>query len=204
LKAADPTGQVPDSGSRLTQGQERNLISEDRDIQDRRPTARLSEIDRRILRLVAQGRSSKEIAQLLDRSPLTIDSRLKEVCARLGADNRVQAATMLLVDEAAGTPQDLGGPQSWRVAIDDPAPPAVGEDGASFVGAPPASGRPGASEADRRAGGGEAADQTDGRSLLRIVRMVMLVLVGLACAAFFLASAIEAGQGVFQSVRGVR
>ena len=174
------------------------------DIQDRRPTSRLSEIDRRILRLVAQGRSSKEIAQLLERSPLTIDSRLKDVCARLGADNRVQAATMLLVDEAAGAPPDLGGPQSWRVATDGPAQPAVGEDGASFVGAPPASDRSGVSAAGWRAGGGEAADQTGDRSLRRTIVMVMLVLLGLACAAFFLASAIEAGQGVFQSVRGVR
>lgn len=174
------------------------------DIQDRRPTSRLSEIDRRILRLVAQGRSSKEIAQLLDRSPLTIDSRLKEVCARLGADNRVQAATMLLVDEAAGTPQDLGAPQLWRVAIDGPPEPALREDGASFIGAPPPSDRPGESAADRGAGANEAADQTGGRSLRRTIAMVVLVLVGLACAAFFLASAIEAGQGVFQSVRGVR
>ena len=80
------------------------------DLKDRRPTARLSEIDRRILRLVAQGRSSKEIGQELHRSPLTIDSRLKEVCARLGADNRVQAATMLLVDEATDPPPRFRGP----------------------------------------------------------------------------------------------
>ena len=40
--------------------------------------------------------------------------------------------------------------------------------------------------------------------ILSIPSANVLVLVGLACAAFFLASAIEAGQGVFQSVRGVR
>lgn len=174
------------------------------DLKDRRPTARLSEIDRRILRLVAQGRSSKEIGQELDRSPLTIDSRLKEVCARLGADNRVQAATMLLVDEATDPPQDLGGPQSWRVVTDDPSPPAVGEDGVSFVSAPPASDPAIASGAGSRAGGTGKAGQPDERSLLRTIRTVMLLLVGLACAAFFLASAIEAGQEVFQSIRGVR
>ena len=174
------------------------------DIQDRRPTDRLSEIDRRILRLVAQGRSSKEIAQALDRSPLTIDSRLKEVCARLGADNRVQAATMLLMDEAGETPPELGGPQSWRVVTDDPSPPAVGEDGASFVRPPPASSRTDPVGESVAAGGGGRAGQDGDRSLLWIVRTVLLILVGLACAAFFLASAIEAGQGVFQSIRGVR
>lgn len=179
-------------------------MPEGMDIQDRRPTARLSEIDRRILRLVARGRSSKEIAQELDRSPLTIDSRLKEVCARLGADNRVQAATMLLVDEAADPPQDLGGPQSWRVVDDDRRTLSVSEDGVNFVPAPTASGSAAARGAQPDADGPAAAGQPDVRSLFRTFRTVMLILVGLACAAFFLASAIEAGQGVFQSIRGVR
>lgn len=179
-------------------------MPEGMDIQDRRPTYRLSEIDRRILRLVAQGRSSKEIAQTLGRSPLTIDSRLKEVCARLGADNRVQAATMLLVDEAADTPQDLGGPQSWRVAPAESCSPSVREDGARFVAAPPASNRCRTGGRVSAAGGAGEASQPGDRSLLRTLGMVMLILVGLVCAAFFLASAIEAGQGVFQSIRGVR
>lgn len=179
-------------------------MPEGMDIQDRRRIARLSEIDRRVLRLVAQGRSSKEIAQELSRSPLTIDSRLKAVCARLGADNRVQAATMLLVDEAADTPQDLGGPQSWRVAPNESSPPSVSEDGARFVAAPPAPTRRRTGGAAPTADGDERTSQPGARSLLGTFGMVMLILVGLACAAFFLASAIEAGQGVFQSIRGVR
>lgn len=179
-------------------------MRESMDIQDRRPTARLSEIDRRILRLVARGRSSKEIAQEMGRSPLTIDSRIKEVCIRLGADNRVQAATMLLVDEAGETPPNLGGPQSWRVVTDDQTPPAVGEDGASFVRATSAADRPDIVGAGAAAESGGAAGQDGDRSLLRIIRTVLLILVGIACATFFLASAIEAGQEVFQSIRGVR
>lgn len=179
-------------------------MPEGMDIQDRRPTARLSEIDRRILRLVAQGRSSKEIALELSRSPLTIDSRLKDVCVRLGADNRVQAATMLLVDEAAEAPPDLGSPQSWRVVTSDVARPHLSEDGASFTAAPPASDRPGSMGAGGSASESKSAGRPDDRTLLRTVGMVVLILVGMACAAFFIASAIEAGQEVFQSIRGVR
>lgn len=72
--------------------------------------AALSDLDREILRLVAEGRTSKEIGRALDRSHYTIDDRLKQVCRLLGADSRAQAAVMLLREEAAAPPLDLGAP----------------------------------------------------------------------------------------------
>lgn len=160
---------------------------------DERPvSARLSDIDKQVLRLVAQGRSSKEIAQLLDRSPLTIDSRLKEVCAKLGAENRVHAATMLLLEETGEAPPILGGPQSWRIA--KPASPQldVREDGVAYD--------PFSSSDDAAAAPSEVASQP--RSLIRVVGAVLGLLIVLACVAFFLSSAILAGQEVFMRMRG--
>lgn len=154
---------------------------------------RLSEIDRQVLRLVAQGRSSKEIAQELGRSPLTIDSRLKDVCAKLGAENRVQAATMLLLEESGDTPPELGGPQSWRIAKTDAAPPHVHEDGVPCVAGP-------SSEPEEAMSPSEVAPAP--RSLIRVVGAVLGLLIVMACVAFFLASAILAGQEVFIRMRG--
>ncbi len=172
-------------------------------LEDNRPISRLSEIDRRILRLVAQGRSSKEIGQELGRSPLTIDSRLKEVCVRLGAENRVQAATMLLVEEGAAPPQDLGGPQRRGIAEDAGQARGLAEEGAAIVPAPQSSVRSSAlPEKTGPASGGGTAVPAGQRSLLGIARAVLLVLVALACAAFFLASAMEALQGVFHAAVG--
>lgn len=164
---------------------------------------RIAEIDKSILRLVAAGRSSKEIAQELDRSPLTIDGRLKDVCARLGAENRVQAATMLLMSEAVTTPPDLGGPQSRRIAEGPDDASGAGEDGVVFDPASLASTPIGDLQSDLRlvlAMDGEG--RTNGRSLYQVLRTVVIVLVGLACATFFLASAIEALQGVYHRAVG--
>lgn len=156
-------------------------------------SARLSAIDRQVLRLVAQGRSSKEIGIELDRSPLTIDSRLKDVCAKLGAENRVHAATMLLLEESADAPPELGGPQSWRIAKALPSTPDVREDGVAYDPLP------GMSSEDAAAFS-EAALKP--RSLIRVVGAVLGLLVVLACVAFFLASAILAGQEVITRMRG--
>lgn len=172
-------------------------------LEDSRPIARLSEIDRRILRLVAQGRSSKEIAQEMGRSPLTIDGRLKDVCVRLGAENRVQAATMLLIEEGADPPQDLGGPQRRGIAEDAGEARGVAEEGAAFVPAPQSSVRSRVlPEVTGPAARGGTAVPAGQRSLLGIARTVLLILVALACAAFFLASAMEAFQGAFHAAVG--
>lgn len=151
------------------------------DYQNVPPLARLSEIDRRILRLVAAGRTSKEIARELDRSPLTIDSRLKDVCQRLGADTRAQAASMLLVEEAASAPPDLGGPPTRGIE-----PLARGHLGIREDGGP-------------RGKGGISTRLSDLR-LTQIAMRIVLILVAVATAAFLLASAIAAIQGVFLTV----
>jgi LuxR family quorum-sensing system transcriptional regulator CciR len=54
-----------------------------------RPT--LSERQLACLKLVAEGRSSPEIARELGISPRTVDDYLAEACVKLGARNRVQA-----------------------------------------------------------------------------------------------------------------
>jgi DNA-binding CsgD family transcriptional regulator len=67
----------------------------------------LPEGQKACLRLVAQGMSSKEIAKALDLTPQTVDTYLKASMSRLGANNRREAARMLLADEAS---QKLGSP----------------------------------------------------------------------------------------------
>ncbi len=52
----------------------------------------LSEREREVLRLAEQGRSNKEIADVLGLSPGTVRNYLHEAAGKLGADNRVEAA----------------------------------------------------------------------------------------------------------------
>ncbi len=163
------------------------------------PLDRLSAIDRQILRLVAQGRSSKEIGRELNRSPLTIDSRLKDVCARLGADNRVQAASMLLLEEAHTTTPDLGGTQIRRLASRPSKPWIVSEDDRPLARGS-RSLLPRLGDLRLAMGPVEAGEERSVRSLIQVTRTVLILLAALAAVAFFLASAIEAVQGVFLSV----
>lgn len=171
------------------------------------PPDKLSEIDKRILRLVAQGRSSKEIGKALNRSPLTIDSRLKEVCTRLGAGNRVQAASMLLLSEAAPPPRFGGTP---KPGLDPPVivPPGVREDeGRRFISAPVTPEH--ADRKNRRVAddirslfhGNGAGTERPGHRLARLARAILLITVALALIAFFLASALAAFQEVFLGIR---
>ncbi len=53
----------------------------------------LSERQREVLRLVAQGYSNKEIAQALDLAPETVKTHIARVQSVLGAKNRTDAAT---------------------------------------------------------------------------------------------------------------
>ena len=145
--------------------------------------ARLSEIDRRILRLVAQGYTSKEIAREMDRSPLTIDGRLKDVCQRLGADTRAQAAAMLMREEALDAPPELGGGGTRGIVSAGNRSPIVREDGGPRDGQ-------GWSE-------GQAGHPLFDPRLTRIATRMLLILVAVAAAAYFLANAIEAIQGVY-------
>ena len=52
----------------------------------------LSERERAVLRLAEQGRSNKEIAEVLGLSHGTVRNYLHEAAGKLGADNRVEAA----------------------------------------------------------------------------------------------------------------
>lgn len=146
--------------------------------------AALSDLDREILRLVAEGRTSKEIGRALDRSHYTIDDRLKQVCRLLGADSRAQAAVMLLREEAAAPPLDLGAPPQGRIEAGAGHLPHGREDGGSRHGQ-------GLKDFTTRL--------TDPR-LGQVATRLLLILVGVAAAAFLLANAIEAVQGVFLTV----
>lgn len=70
----------------------------------------LSALDRAILRGARSGLSSKQIARLVDRSPHTVDDRMKALRRRLGASDRAQAGRMLIAFEAGLDPlKDWGG-----------------------------------------------------------------------------------------------
>lgn len=63
-------------------------------IPGREPTRRLTERERELLRLLAQGRSTEEIARALFLSPKTIRNRLSELYATLGVGNRAAAVAV--------------------------------------------------------------------------------------------------------------
>lgn len=155
------------------------------DLAEAHPAERLSEIDRRIFRLVANGLTSKEIARELDRSPLTIDTRIKDACTRLGADTRAQAAAMVLLADS-GAPPVFGGT------------PAIGIDRV-------ASGGPDAREDGdplRRAVQPRVSylASTMNPRLTQVGLKVILICLAIAISAYFLAGAIAAIQDVFLTV----
>lgn len=55
----------------------------------------LSERQRQCMELVAQQRTSKEIARALDLSPSTVDNHIQAAMERLGVRSRAEAARML-------------------------------------------------------------------------------------------------------------
>jgi DNA-binding CsgD family transcriptional regulator len=69
----------------------------------------LSEKQKACLRLVAEGLTSKEIAQRLAISPMTVDTYIKAAMARMGASTRREAAKAFAASEAS-LPQSLGSP----------------------------------------------------------------------------------------------
>ncbi len=62
---------------------------------DRTPLDGLTATELNIARQVAQGRSNREIAQALDRSPHTVDSHLRKVFQKTGVNNRVALTNLL-------------------------------------------------------------------------------------------------------------
>ena len=54
----------------------------------------LTEREREVLRLVAQGQSNQQIAQFLDISEHTVATHLRNLLDKLGVGNRVQAARL--------------------------------------------------------------------------------------------------------------
>jgi len=67
----------------------------------------LTEGQKTCLRLVAQGMTSKEIAQATGLAPQTVDTYLKVAMGRMGAPTRRDAARKLLESEL---PHNLGSP----------------------------------------------------------------------------------------------
>lgn len=153
------------------------------DYEETTAIAGLADMDRQILHLVADGMTSKEIARTLDRSPFTIDSRLKDVCQKLGADTRAQAAAMLLRAEAESDTPRLGGGPAQGLEPGAQTSPDAREDGAPQT-------------ASGRAVTALASGLSDPR-LGHVMSRLLMILVGVAIAAFLLANAIAAVQGVF-------
>ncbi|PIB92162.1 hypothetical protein CSW62_11625 [Caulobacter sp. FWC2] len=69
--------------------------------ENRSVIAPLSDRQRQILRLVARGRTSKEIALAIGLSPHGVDMSLRKSCERLGVANRREAARLLEAHESS-------------------------------------------------------------------------------------------------------
>ena len=82
--------------------------------------------ERECLRLVAEGRSSKEIAQQLELSPYTVDEYVRSGVSKLGAQNRREAARLVAMEsEAPPAPPEKLGDEPRGVASDPDLPAAI-------------------------------------------------------------------------------
>ena len=77
------------------------------------------------LRLVARGRSSKEIAIELGISPYTVDEYIRTAVSKLGVRNRRQAAQIVTSPTQIATPEKTGD-EPQAIAAEGPAAPLVG------------------------------------------------------------------------------
>jgi len=76
---------------RMVASGQRAIGSEVSDTLWQAPPDRLSDRERGVLRLAADGKSNKEIARVLGLSPGTVRNYLSEAAQKLGTSNRVEA-----------------------------------------------------------------------------------------------------------------
>jgi ATP/maltotriose-dependent transcriptional regulator MalT len=88
--AALPTGARPASIPRSVRGYGRFVLLARERFERRPTTGPLTAMEFEVLRLVASGRKAPEIATLLDRSPLTIRTHLRNVSAKLETHGRIE------------------------------------------------------------------------------------------------------------------
>lgn len=88
-------------------------------------TDQLTRRERDCLGLVGLGRSSKEIALELGISPFTVDEYIRSAIAKLGVQNRREAARALAEEGAAATPEKIGDEAEGIAAGDESAPGAA-------------------------------------------------------------------------------
>ena len=108
--------------------------------QARAPESELSKGQKTCLRLVAQGMSSKEIAQQTGLAPQTVDTYLKMALARLGVTNRREAARRLVAWELS---QKSGSPTqavAGQPPASDPPSQTGGKRRPAKLGLPPVGG----------------------------------------------------------------
>ena len=105
--------------------------------QSRSPESELSEGQKTCLRLVAQGMSSKEIAQETGLSPQTVDTYLKIALARLEVTNRREAARRLVAWELS---QKSGSPTRAVAGKPSASDPPAQTGGKTLLGLPPVGG----------------------------------------------------------------
>jgi len=81
--------------------------------QDKRPLApRVSVAEERVLRLVSQAKTNKEIAVVLGISPATVKRHMEKILTKLGLRNRVEVAIFGLT--VNGCPHQSGGSCALR------------------------------------------------------------------------------------------
>lgn len=97
------------------------------------PFVRLTDRQKACLRLVRDGRNTKEIAQALDASVSAIDKSIKLAMAKMGVNRRSEAARLLAAHEAATgyPPLDPPSPDLSTAPVEAPIRPSTvaGQDG---------------------------------------------------------------------------
>ncbi len=92
----DPPGQVVNAIRQVLSGQLVFPRSARRWLQPERTVPDLSELERRLLALLAEGRSNEQIARALNVSPNTVKYYLKNLFRKLGVANRTEAVSWYL------------------------------------------------------------------------------------------------------------